>query len=128
MEESVTLLWIGNRHESPEVAERLHGSRYHVIATKDVVSALEKLRQEEVDLIVVENDTSCVQGELGAVRLKSAAPRVPILLLCDPLDSGTPQVFFVNLILGLRTSPELLLRAIETLMPRRTFKKTGTKD
>jgi DNA-binding response OmpR family regulator len=127
MEESYTILWIGDRHESPEIAERLHAPRYHVIAAKDVVSALEELRQQEIDLIVMENETSCVQGELGAVRLKSAAPRVPILLLCDPLDSGTPQVFFVNLILALRTSPELLLRAIETLVPRRAFRKTGTK-
>ena len=128
MEEVFTLLWIGNRHETPDLAARLSESQYRVVATRDVVSALDKLRHEEIHLIVMENDTSCVQGELGAGRLKSVAPRVPILLLCDPRDSGTPQVFFVNLILGLKTSGELLMRAIETLAPHRILRKTGTKD
>lgn len=117
MDENYTLLWIGNRHGSPEIASGLQEARYRIIAASDVASTIDRLRNERVDLIVLENEVSCVQGELAAVRLKSAAPRVPILLLCDPLDSGTPQVFFVNLILGLRSGPELLLRAIETLLP-----------
>lgn len=67
-----------------------------------------------------------MQGELLAVRLKNAAAHVPILLLCDPLDKGTPQVFFVNLILGMNASPELLLKAIKTLLPGHPEKRTGT--
>jgi hypothetical protein len=128
MDEIFTLLWIGNRHKSDDISDRLHQARYRIVPAGNVNSALETLRTEEIHLIVMEHEISCVQGELGAVRLKSAAPRVPILLLCDPIDSGTPQVFFVNLILGLRTSPELLFRAIETLVPRRVMRKTGTKD
>lgn len=81
---------------------------------------METLRKQAVDLIVLENEISCVQGELAAVRLKSAAPRVPILLLCDPVQPGTPQAFFVNMILALRSGPELLLRAVQTLLPNRS--------
>lgn len=123
MDEKYTLLWIGNRHESPEIASGLHEAGYRIILSADVASTMERLRNEAVDLIVLENETSCVQGELAAVRLKSAAPRVPILLLCDPVDSGTPQAFFVNLILALRSGPELLLRAIETLLPHESSRR-----
>ena len=99
-----------------------------MLAANDLSAAVETLRNREIQLIVLENDASCVQGELAAVRLKSAAPRVPILLLCDPLDAAAslPQALFVNLILGLKTAPELLLRAIETLLPHPAGRKTGT--
>lgn len=123
MDEKYTLLWIGTRHESPELASGLQEAGYRIILSADVASTMESLRNEAIDLIVLENETSCVQGELAAVRLKSAAPRVPILLLCDPVDSGTPQAFFVNLILALRSGPELLLRAIETLLPHESSRR-----
>lgn len=126
MDENFTLLWIGSRHVSPEVASGLQEAGYRLITGSDVVSTVETLRSEHVDLIVLENEISCVQGELAAVRLKSAAPRVPILLLCDPLDAGPPQAFFVNLILALRSGPELLLRAIETLLPHESSRKTAS--
>lgn len=125
MSDNFTLLWIGNRHQSPAVAAGLEKAGYRIVTSSDVAETLQTLRKQDVDLIVLENDTSCVQGELAAVRLKSAAPQVPILLLCDPTDSGAPQVFFVNLILRTRTSPEMLLRAIQTLLPK-AGRKTGT--
>jgi DNA-binding response OmpR family regulator len=129
MEDFFTLLWIGNRHQVNGLATRLLLANYRLIIVEDVASALREIGSQDISLIIMENETSCVKGELAAVRLKSAAPEVPILLLCDPLDSGTPQVFFVNLILGSNVSPELLFRAIETLVPRRAkLKKTGTKD
>lgn len=117
MDENYTLLWIGNRYGSPEIAGGLDEAGYRIIGASDVVSTIEILRNQHVDLIVLENETSCVQGELAAVRLKSVAPRAPILLLCDPVESGTPQALFVNLILARRSGPELLLQAIETLLP-----------
>lgn len=126
MLDTSTLLWIGTRHESAGFAETLQDRGYHLLAADDLSAAIETLRSREIQLIVLENDASCIQGELAAVRLKSAAPRVPILLLCDPLDASPPQAFFVNLILGLKTAPELVLRAIETLLPRPASRKTGT--
>ncbi|MGE5325190.1 MAG: hypothetical protein ACM3SW_20140 [Actinomycetota bacterium] len=126
MLDRTTLLWIGTRHKSAGFAKALQERGYRLLAANDVSAAVQILHNREIQLIVLENDTSCVQGELAAVRLKSAAPRVPILLLCDPLDASTPQAFFVNLILGLKTAPELLLRAIETLLPRKGSRKTGT--
>jgi hypothetical protein len=126
MDENFTLLWIGKRHGVPEIASGLQQAGYRIITGSDVVSTVETLRREHVDLIVLENEISCVQGELAAVRLKSAAPKVPILLLCDPIDSGTPQVFFVNLILALRSGPELLLQAIETLLPHESSRRTAS--
>lgn len=122
MDSNVTLLWIGNRHASPDITGGVEGAGYRLITASDVPDGLGTLRKEQVSLIILENDVSCVQGELAAVRLKSAAPRVPILLLCDPLDSATPQAFFVNLIVGLQANPELLLRAIVTLLPQHTRK------
>lgn len=123
-----TVLWIGTRHKSAGIAKPLQDRGYRLLAANDLSAAMETLRSREIQLIVLENDTSCVQGELTAVRLKSAAPRVPILLLCDPLDAAAslPQAFFVNLILGLKTAPEMVLRAIETLLPRQGATKTGT--
>lgn len=129
MQDSFTLLWIGNRHQATGLSTRLKQANYQLVIVDDVASALREIESQEITLIIMENERSCVQGELAAVHLKSAAPDIPILLLCDPLDSGTPQVFFVNLILGSDVSPELLFRAIETLVPRRAkLKKTGTKD
>ena len=66
---------------------------------KDISDGLQVLRSGNIDLVVLESPVSCVQGELLAVRLKNVAADVPVLLLCDPLDKATPQVFFVNLIL-----------------------------
>jgi hypothetical protein len=126
MGENYTLLWIGNRHQSPETASGLQKAGYCLITASDVPSSIETLRQQDIDLIVLENETSCVQGELAAVRLKSAAPRVPILLLCDPVQSGTPQAFFVNMIVALRSGPDLLMRAIETLLPDQSSRRTAS--
>jgi response regulator RpfG family c-di-GMP phosphodiesterase len=126
MQENFTLLWIGNRYQSPEIAHGLERAAYHLVAASDVPSAMETLRNQPVDLIVLENETSCVQGELTAVRLKSAAPRVPILLLCDPVQTGTPQAFFVNMILALRSGPEMLLRSIKSLLPNQSSRKTAS--
>jgi len=122
MDSNVTLLWIGNRHGSPAITGGVEQAGYRLITASDLTDGLASLRKEEVSLIILENEVSCVQGELAAVRLKSAAPRVPILLLCDPLDSATPQAFFVNVILGLQANPELLLRAIRTLVPQQARK------
>lgn len=126
MNDNARILWIGNRDESREVAETIERAGYEVSIAADLTMALETLRNEHVALVVLENETSCVQGELVAVRLKSIAHKVPILLLCEPLDSGAPQAFFVNLILSLKVAPELLLRAIHTLVPQPTSRKTGT--
>lgn len=126
MLDTSTLLWIGTRHKSAGFAQTLQDRGYRLLDADDLSAAMKTLRSREIQLIVLENDTSCVQGELAAVRLKSAAPRVPILLLCDPLDASTPQAFFVNMIMGLKTAPELVLRAIETLLPRQGSSRTGT--
>ena len=126
MQGNFTLLWIGKRHQSPEIASGLREAGYRIVTAPDAVSMAETLRNEPVDLIVLENETSCVQGELAAVRLKSAAPRVPILLLCGPVQSEAPQALFVNLIVALRAGPELLLRAIKTLLPRESSSKRAS--
>jgi hypothetical protein len=47
-------------------------------------------------------------------------------LLCDPLEPGAAQVFFVNMILTSESSPEILMRAIESLLPSFRQEKTGT--
>jgi len=126
MNENVRVLWIGNRDESMEVAGNIEKAGYRLSTAADVPAALETLRKQQIGLIVLENETSCIQGELTAVRLKTVAPKVPILLLCEPLDPGTPQAFFVNLILSLKAAPDLLLRAIRTLIPHESSRKTGT--
>jgi hypothetical protein len=51
----------------------LQQAQYRINAATDVLSALETFGKDEIDLKVMENDTSCVQGELAAVRLKTAA-------------------------------------------------------
>jgi DNA-binding NtrC family response regulator len=126
MNEYARILWIGNRDESREAAESVEKDGYEVSIAADLNAAMEILRNEHIDLIVLENETSCIQGELVSVRLKGVAPKVPILLLCEPLASGAPQAFFVNLILSLKAAPELLLRSIYTLVPRQSSRKTGT--
>lgn len=126
MDDHITVLWIGSRHESAGFSALLTKSGYNLIITAELPAGLEAVRKHQIGLIVLENEISCVQGELAAVRLKSAAPRTPILLLCEPLDSAAPQAFFVNLILGLKAAPELLLRAVKTLLPQHSARKTGT--
>jgi hypothetical protein len=126
MREMYTVLWIGNEMLSPVIAAGLSSAGCRQFQVRDISEGLRVLRDGEIELIVLESPASCVQGELLAVRLKNVAAHIPILLLCDPLDKGTPQVFFVNLILGMNASPELLLKAIQTLLPSHPEKKTGT--
>lgn len=126
MNDYARILWIGNRDESREAAETIEKAGYEVSIAVDLTAALETLRNQHIALIVLENETSCIQGELVAVRLKGVAPKVPILLLCEPLAVGAPQAFFVNLILSLKAAPELLLRSIYTLVPHQSSRKTGT--
>jgi hypothetical protein len=126
MSEIYTVLWVGNAMDSPVIEGGLSRAACRQIRVNDISDGLQVLRSGEIDLIVLESPTSCVQGELLAVRLKNVAAHIPILLLCDPLDKGTPQVFFVNLILGMNASPDLLLKAIQTLLPSHPEKKTGT--
>jgi CheY-like chemotaxis protein len=126
MNDNIAVLWIGTTHESAGFSALLKKSGYRIVTAADLSAGLEAVRKKEIGLIVLENEISCVQGELAAVRLKSAAPRTPILLLCEPLDSAAPQAFFVNLILGLKAAPELLLRAVKTLLPQHSARKTGS--
>ena len=126
MDDNFTVLWIGNRHEPAGFSSLLKESGYTLITADNVFAGLEALRTHQIGLIVLENEISCIQGELSAVRLKSAAPRIPILLLCEPLESAAPQAFFVNLILGLRAAPELLLRAINNLLPQPSARRTAS--
>jgi hypothetical protein len=126
MDSLFTVLWVGNEMHSPIIEAGLSRAACREIRIKDISDGLQVLRRGDIDLVVLESPKSCVQGELLAVRLKNIAARVPILLLCDPLDKGTPQVFFVNLILGMNASPELLLKAIQTLLPSHPERKTGT--
>ncbi len=115
------LLWIGQ--ELPVVG-LLNRNGYAVNVAAAVDDALGQVRSDPPDLVVLDK-SSCLQGELAAVRLKSAAPKVPILLLCEPKESGAPQVFFVNMILSSATAPELVLRAIASLLPA-SHHRTGT--
>lgn len=126
MEGLYSVLWIGNDLHSPIIAAGLSRAGCHEVRVKDISDGVQALRGGDINLIVLESPASCVQGELLAVRLKNVAADIPVLLLCDPLDKGTPQVFFVNLILGMNASPELLLKAIQTLLPSHPQKKTGT--
>lgn len=118
----VRLLWIGKG--SSRFAPDLTRDGYNVITTENLDEAVRLLRTDFAELILLEKD-SCLQGELAAVRLKSAAPKVPILLLCDPREPSATQVFFVNLILSSAAAPDVVLRAISSLLPSQR-EKTGT--
>ncbi|HYX54325.1 MAG TPA: hypothetical protein VE783_12790 [Candidatus Limnocylindrales bacterium] len=119
------ILWIGKLLESESLAASLEFAGYHVHRESDYQQGLQTLRSIRIDLIVLEHEVSCVQGELVAVRLRSAAPRVPVLLLCRPEDPVNQQVLFVNKILSLGDPEETLLNAVTELLPRR-IEQTGT--
>lgn len=124
MSRKASILWIGNSPQSmfeKQMARR--GFAFSCVSEID--TALHELRAGQADLIVLEEE-SCLKGELAAVKFKSAAPKVPILLLCNPHEPGAAQVFFVNMILTSESSPEILLQAIESLLPAMQHEKTGT--
>lgn len=120
-----TILWIGKLLNSPSLAASLENAGYHVLSEDDFQQGLDVLRSRRIQLIVLEHEVSCVQGELVAVRLKSAAPKIPVLLLCRPNDPVNQQALFVNKILALDEPEESLLNAVEELLPRR-IEQTGT--
>lgn len=123
MARRASILWIGN---SPQNFAKEVGRRGLALnCVSDTNDALQELRAGQTDLIVLEQE-SCLRGELAAVKFKSAAPKVPILLLCDPEEPGAAQVFFVNMILTSDSPPEVLLRAIESLLPAARHERTGT--
>lgn len=124
MARKASILWIGNSPQPP-FARELARLGFSANRVADTDAALHELRAGETDLIVLEQE-SCLRGELAAVKFKSAAPKVPILLLCDPREPGAAQVFFVNMILNSETTPDVLLRAIESLLPSAVQEKTGT--
>lgn len=124
MARKASILWIGNSPES--IFERQMTRRgFAFSCVSDTDTALRELRAGQADLIVLEEE-SCLKGELAAVKFKSAAPKVPILLLCNPHEPGAAQVFFVNMILTSESSPEVLTQAIESLLPAVLQEKTGT--
>ncbi|HEX2328249.1 MAG TPA: hypothetical protein VHN74_05975 [Candidatus Angelobacter sp.] len=120
-----TILWIGKLLNSAPLAEGLETAGYDVLRESDFQEGLQTLRHSRIDLIVLEHEVSCVQGELVAVRLRSAAPRIPVLLLCRPNDPVSQQVLFVNKILDLSDPEEKLLSAVAELLPWR-IEQTGT--
>ncbi len=120
-----TILWIGKLMDSVSLAESLENAGYDVVRESDYQQGVQRLRNSRIDLIVLEHEVSCVQGELVAVRLRSAAPRVPVLLLCRPEDPVNQQVLFVNKILSLSDPEDILLSAVAELLPRR-IEQTGT--
>ena len=120
-----TILWIGKLMDSVSLAESLENAGYDVVRESDYQQGVQTLRNSRIDLIVLEHDVSCVQGELVAVRLRSAAPRVPVLLLCRTEDPVNQQVLFVNKILSLSDPEDILLSAVAELLPRR-IEQTGT--
>lgn len=125
MGRTFVILWVGELRCTPGVASQLKRHGFHVVCTTGPETALHELRAASADLIVLEQE-SCLRGELVAVKFKSAAPKVPVLLLCDPQEPGAPQVFFVNMILSAHASTDILLRAIESLLPSREQEETGT--
>ncbi len=120
-----TILWIGKLLNSNSLAASLESAGYNVVRESDYQQGVQTLRNSRIDLIVLEHEVSCVQGELAAVRLRNAAPRVPVLLLCRPEDPVSQQVLFVNKILSLSDSEDMLLNAVAELLPRR-IEQTGT--
>lgn len=118
-----SILWIGN--SSQPLAREMVRRGFSFNSVSDTDYALHEVRAGQADLIVLEQE-SCLKGELAAVKFKSAAPKIPILLLCDPQEPGAAQVFFVNMILTSESSPEVLMRAIESLLPAVHEEKTGT--
>ncbi|MGH9566867.1 MAG: hypothetical protein ACRD4I_12835, partial [Candidatus Angelobacter sp.] len=85
MGRSFVILWIGESCCTPGVASQLAAQGFHLVCTSGPEAALQELRAASADLIVLEQE-SCLRGELVAVKFKSAAPKVPVLLLCDPQE------------------------------------------
>src|ERR1700759_4800394 len=64
----------------------LTGYGYSVLTSSSWHSALNKLQQNSIDLVIVDYEMPCMSGYEVALRIRSISPRMPIILHSDSLD------------------------------------------
>ena len=125
MYEKPALLWVTNGSKPAAMLPFLGESGYATFNAFNVAEALQILRTHRVALTILENEVSCIKGELAAVRLKSAAPRIPILLICESVNPSPPQAMFVDAILPNSATAEEVLNYVRRLLKPAKVERTG---
>ena len=117
---SLTLLCIDDEPNVLAVRKMLLESvGYRVLLAESGPIGLEILRREKVDTVILDFRMPEMTGAEVAQRMRQSNPGIPIVMLSAFVDLTAEQLKDVDAYVTKGDAPEVLLRTIENLQPRR---------
>jgi len=94
-----------------------HG--YKVLLAQSGPEGLKLLEREHVHTVIVDYKMPQMNGDEVAARIRALKPSVPIIMLSAYIDLTKEQLKDVDAYLTKGESPDVLLRTIERIQPKR---------
>ena len=117
---SLTLLCIDDEPNVLAVRKMLLESvGYTVLVADSGLNGLEILQQRKIDTVILDYRMPEMTGAEVAKRIRGTHPEIPIIMLSAFVDLTPEQLKDVDAYVTKGEAPEVLLRTIENLQPRR---------
>lgn len=117
---SLTLLCIDDEPSVLTVRKMLLESvGYKVLVAESGPKGLEILRQQSVHTVILDYKMPEMNGSEVASRIRDIFPYMPIIMLSAYIDLSEEQLKDVDAYVTKGESPDVLLRTIEGVQPRR---------
>lgn len=107
------LLIEGKQTDHPSFFLSLKQKGYDVNIARNGVAALEKMRSEPVELVLIDAASIRAKGERIIGRIKKAFPDVPVILILDSDQKSVKQVEGADIVLSLPFTIRKLTNRIE---------------
>jgi CheY-like chemotaxis protein len=121
MDKHATVLYVDDNGSSRRVLTTILETRgFTVIGEGDPVEALERAREVEFDLALLDYQMPRMRGTELARELKRMDAEVPVVLISGMAAVPSEELAFVNVHLGQGTRLDYLLETIRMLAERRT--------
>jgi CheY-like chemotaxis protein len=92
---------------------------YRVLLADNGPRGLDLLKREQVNTVIVDYRMPEMTGSEVAERIRKTHPEMPIIMLSAFVDLTPEQLKDVNAYVTKGESPDVLLRTIENVQPRR---------
>jgi CheY-like chemotaxis protein len=92
---------------------------YRVLLADNGPRGLDVLKREQVNTVIVDYRMPEMTGSEVAERIRKTHPEMPIIMLSAFVDLTPEQLKDVNAYVTKGESPDVLLRTIENVQPRR---------
>ena len=117
---SLTLLCIDDEPNVLAVRKMLLETvGYRVLLAESGLQGLEVLSRERVHTVIVDYKMPEMTGSEVAARIRETHPGMPIIMLSAFVDLTPEQLKDVNAYVTKGESPDVLLRTIESVQPRK---------